>query len=376
MSSGQLVRLHREGKNWKVRDWLGMRPLVMKEIYDTKDKSGALTDEDRAAKDSNFSKYEEDTKALASKVGLPYKPYEQFMYEDEEQQKKSSGYAALDQAKPGELVDLQQQQKATPTPGPSTGQTVGASTPGQPQQLSVPQKMALLNNQLDAQVASMSGKATPVGAVTIQQGNDPNAWQKAAQIQGIIPAPSQQSGPVPMISDMPVDVLWPALFQAIAKVERGEPAGIQEMLRCFSNDDVAWFQRNYQLIADLVTPGAQYTPEQAQLVALQAMARSMPHASFATPSTKTKQGSGAAKVVDSSGGKPATYTTLLAQENGRWVLVHPFFARTFVWQPQIAVAKQARGQALAPDEQSLLSTGITPIQNQIRQTFQQLGFSY
>ncbi|MGZ7246598.1 hypothetical protein ACXWO4_11110, partial [Streptococcus pyogenes] len=72
MDSGQLVRLHKEGPNWKVRDWLGMRQLVTSEIYEQKDKDGTLTPEDRIAKETNFKQYEIDTHAMAVRLGLPY----------------------------------------------------------------------------------------------------------------------------------------------------------------------------------------------------------------------------------------------------------------------------------------------------------------
>ncbi|MGI8907027.1 MAG: hypothetical protein ACR2IE_11120 [Candidatus Sumerlaeaceae bacterium] len=366
MDRGQLVRLHKEGRNWKVRDWLGMRPLVMRDIYEQKEKDGTLSAEDRAARQADYKQYEEDTRALALRLGVPYSPYNPSYDEDEggpTGRKRGSGFAALDAAKPGELVDL----SAQPA---STAQT---TQPAPNRQLTTQQKLALLNNQLDAQVASMSGQATPVGAVTADEAaQDPNAFYKAAQAQAIAtPAP----GVPAFIQGISADILWPGYFQAIAKIERGDTTGIREFLNCTTNEDAAWFQRNYTIIADLVTPGAQYTPEQAQLVALQAMARSMPHVSNVKPAVRTNQASGVAKFVEPGGGPLNTYTTLLAQESGRWVLAHPFFARTFIWVPQIAAYKHTKGMPLGEDERSVLTTGLGPMQLQVQKIYQQLGFS-
>lgn len=359
MDSGELVRLHKEGKNWKVRDWLGMRPIVMREIYDIKEKNSALTAEDRAAKETNFNQYENDTRTLASKLGLPYSPYNPYEDEDEESGKKKSGYAALDNAKPNELVDL----TAQPSP-----------TPAMTKEEETRRKLAVLNNQMDAQMASAQGKATPVGAVTIEdEKRDPNAMKNAIARVQLSPTPVSV---VPtFIPGIDVSALWPDYFQAIAKIERGDTNGIKEFLKCITSDDSSWFQRNYGVITDLVTPGAQYTPEQSQLVALQALARSMPHVTNLKPVVKTTNGLGLAKFVEGAGGAANTYVTMVQQENGRWVLSHPFFARTFVWVPQIAAYKQTHGIALSADEQSVLASGVGPLQRYVQKVYQQIGFT-
>jgi hypothetical protein len=92
------------------------------------------------------------------------------------------------------------------------------------------------------------------------------------------------------------------------------------------------------------------------------------------PFVKTNGASGVAKFVEGAGGAANTYTTLLQQEGGRWVLTHPFFARTFIWVPQIAMYKQVKGMALGADEQAVLTTGVRPLQLYVQRLYQQIGF--
>jgi len=322
MDSGQLVRLFHAGKNWKVRDWLGMRPIVMREIHELKEQNKALTEEDRRAHEAGFQQYEQVTREMAARAKFPYTPYA----------------AILAQPRPGE--------KPEGTAAAGGGTTAGQSPTGY--------------RKLDA---------APAGALVDlqnEQKEDPNAAPPTT------PAGTGASG-TPAASDTSsVNFAWAEFFQTLGKADRNDPRAVAEFLNQISTEDRTWFAANAVYLADIVTPGRQYNPQQAQLVALQALARTMPRQVAGTPRSAAKGVQGAAQLVDQA---QKNHTTLLALENGKWLLAHPFFARTYYWVPQLAQYKRARNLPLGPDEQAALASGVAPIQQQVQQILAGLGMA-
>lgn len=318
MTSGQLVRLHKEGKNWKVRDWLGMRPLVMEEIYELKEANKDLSPEDKLAFAKDFKGYEEETRQMAERAGFPYTPFVRMLIpkqNDEAEATFSSaagkqqaprsrtGYRRLDAAPPGALIDLRKDEKETAAPMNAGGEAV-ASGPSQQE------------NEVSAQ-------------------------------------------------------LWTALFQALAKIDRDDPSGTSELLSLFSQEDRQWVEANAAYLAEIANPGIRYTPEQAQVAGVKALARTMPRQAVSPPQVFTRDSHAVARMLDA---QQRSHVTLLTQENGKWVLTHPFFARTYVWLPHLANFKKQRNLPLGPDEQAVLSSGLVPLQQQVQKIYDYVGF--
>lgn len=192
-------------------------------------------------------------------------------------------------------------------------------------------------------------------------------------------APTPTPSPTPFfIENVPVDTLWPQLFTAVKDIESGNTRGVSELENIVSADDVAWFERNYIYVMDLVTPGTRYaSPAEAKLAALRLLLRSFPHSSVINPAVKTKGALGVAVLTEkiASNGAPAVkYTTALVQEGGRWVIAHFFAARDFVWVPQLAMYKRQRRMALAPEEAMFLASGYTPFQQQVQAVYTNVGY--
>jgi hypothetical protein len=80
-------------------------------------------------------------------------------------------------------------------------------------------------------------------------------------------------------------------------------------------------------------------------------------------------------MVEREEGRPdQVYTTLVRQERGQWVLVHPFWARTLIWTPQVAEVRRAFNLPLTLDELSYLQSGFAPMQSFLRKVFAELGY--
>lgn len=386
MSSGQLVWLTREGKNWKIREWAGMRPEMMKQIYEFKSKKGVLASEDEDEHASKYQKYAEKMKQLCAQANIPYQEFDPYFGEEDaksggstlaKSRKKSdgetSGFSKLDEAKPGEIVDLSAEKKnanpeeheaepkpaanqAPPAAGPA-GQQVAAGSEATP---SIAQRLVQTNSNLDAAAAQMQGGAPTAAPTPV----DPNA-----------PTPTPAPTPV-ILEGVPVETLWPQYFSAVAKIWAGDSRGLREFENVVSDDDKAWFRANYGLLAELITPGVKYTsPEAAQLVVLQTLLRNMPRSPQAKVTVAKKGGVALASLTESGPTGNVTYTTVLVQEGGRWVLAHNFFTRDFVWVPQLALYKQARKMPLGLEEQVFLHSGFTQFQQQVQQIYQSVGAS-
>jgi len=193
------------------------------------------------------------------------------------------------------------------------------------------------------------------------------------------PAVTPTPTPTPLVfENIPVKTLWDQYQDAISKIDAGDPAGIDAFLRVVSSEDEKWLQAHFTHLADLLSSStlSSSSPQERKLFVLQALARNMPHGVSGQPKLYRQVGSAnaIAKVVDSSGGKPVEYLTPLLQENGRWVLYHPFFVRDFVWVPQLAVYKSARKLPLAPEEAVFLKQGFAPFVEWARGLLQYCGY--
>ena len=229
MDSGQLVRMHKEGPNWKIRDWLGMRAFVMRQIYEEKEKAGALTDEDRAEKQNDFQKYEQDTKAMAERLGLTYLAFSPYWDEETfkdsggsliaKASKKSTGYKSLDAAKPGELVDTREDEK--------DDEDEPQSLPKQP------------NVQANANLQSYAPRDPGSVESALSSGSPYPSAGFATPTPAVVHTPVTISQS--WSANVSVDVLWQAYFKAVKKVQANDLSGVDDFLACVTNDDRKWF---------------------------------------------------------------------------------------------------------------------------------------
>jgi hypothetical protein len=194
---------------------------------------------------------------------------------------------------------------------------------------------------------------------------------------GATPTPGPAPTPPPVVVDgLPVGPLWQRYFEAAQMIEQGNPAGVDALNALVSADDVAWFDKNAVTIAAILIPNSDTgDPAKARLVAAKALLRSMPPRSDeGEPFSRTFHAVGAGKVTARRpDGTLASYTTPIVQENGRWVIARYFFARDFVWTPQIATHKRAKNIPLGPDEQEFLTAGFGPMQGRAQSVLGSVG---
>ena len=362
MDSGQVVHLTREGANWKVRNWLGMRTVMMDSLRPIKESDpNFMTAEDTAWYGGQAQAYEAQLKQLCQTLNIEYVPFDPTLGEDPQSRtgagmlgaagvagRPTTGNPALDNAAPGTLVDLSQQ--PTPTPVPTA---IPVATP------------------ITTPVAAMD-PATTTAAIVPSLPSTPTYFDPA-----MVPMATPQSVIQPLaLPPQSVDDLWKRYDAFIAKVRAGDESAPAELRTVMATDDVMWFEANAEWMAALLTPAEVYTdPAKMRLVALQGLAINMPD-SVGRPSYRTvPQGWGAARIrIPGPDGKQEEYITPLALENGRWLMTRFFFARDFVWTPQLATYKQAKQIPVGPEEMQYLTSGVAPFQEKARQILQSAGY--
>ena len=362
MDSGQVVHLTREGANWKVRNWLGMRTVMMDALRPLKESDPKfMTPEDVAWYGGQAEAYEAQLKQLCQTLNIEYVPFDPTLGEDPQTRpgtgilgtatgiagQPTTGNPALDNAAPGTLVDLSQQ--PTPTPAP-------VATPMEtPVEVGDP------------------ATTTPAAIPMIPATPPPPAFFDPSMVPLATPPPAIQPLALPPQS---VDDLWKRYEAFIKKVREGDVSAAAELRTVMATDDVLWFEANAEWMAALLTPAEVYTdPAKMRLVALQGLAQNMPD-SLGRPSYRTvPQGWGAARIrVPGPDGKQEEYITPLALENGRWLMTRFFFARDFVWTPQLATYKQSKQIPVSPEEMQYLTSGVAPFQEKARQILQAAGY--
>ena len=362
MDSGQVVHLTREGANWKVRNWLGMRTVMMDSLRPIKESDpNFMTAEDTAWYGGQAQAYEAQLKQLCQTLNIEYVPFDPTLGEDPQSRtgagmlgaagvagRPTTGNPALDNAAPGTLVDLSQQ--PTPTPVPTA---IPVATP------------------ITTPVAAMD-PATTTAAIVPSLPSTPTYFDPA-----MVPMATPQSVIQPLaLPPQSVDDLWKRYDAFIAKVRAGDESAPAELRTVMATDDVMWFEANAEWMAALLIPAEVYTdPAKMRLVALQGLAINMPD-SVGRPSYRTvPQGWGAARIrIPGPDGKQEEYITPLALENGRWLMTRFFFARDFVWTPQLATYKQAKQIPVGPEEMQYLTSGVAPFQEKARQILQSAGY--
>ncbi len=219
------------------------------------------------------------------------------------------------------------------------------------------------------------GPAPEPGAPAPRPATPPPASTPAAP--GASPSPTPTPTPLPYIENVPFSTLWPKYFDAVKRIQAGDPAGVKELYFSLSSEDVKWFEANYKHLADLLSSGTLTgTPEQLKLFVLQAFLRNMPKSAEKEPkvSQALHKPYAVARVTDHSTGSPVDYETLLIQEGGRWVISHFFFARDFIWMPQLAHFKKLNGIPNSPDETVYLTQGLQPFVEWARGQFLNCGY--
>lgn len=175
------------------------------------------------------------------------------------------------------------------------------------------------------------------------------------------------------LSSVSTDFLWSQYQQAVQLLEAGDPRGVPAFLRLVSDDDRAWFMRNYLLISEIVTPGVRHeSPEKAQLAVLRLMLRNMPKGFEFEPTVRTNAyGFGVARARERT--TREEYETMIVQESGIWVLLRFWHVRDFVWTPQLAAYKQLKNIPLTPEELEYLMYGLEPAKARAQQANQMVG---
>lgn len=247
-------------------------------------------------------------------------------------------------------------EEVTTAPAEALEASDAASPPAQP---APPPEVGQPEPVSAAAVSSESrgrGEATTTGTVTAQP-----------------PAPSASSV---YVADAPIDTLWIQYYTAVSHVMANDPRGIREFEICLSADDAAWLRQNMTIMAELLEPGLIRThPEKARLAVLQALLRNMPTTRpLQKPEIVQSKAVAVARLTCDTPTGPQSYTTLLVQEAGRWVLAQPFYVRPFVWTPQLAHYKQTHGLPLSHEEQVYLHAGFAPFQQQISGVYAALGY--
>jgi hypothetical protein len=167
-------------------------------------------------------------------------------------------------------------------------------------------------------------------------------------------------------------------FEAVDGVMRNDGTALRKFIALLSTDDRNWLQRNGRILCMLITTdAAHWSEERVQLVACQLLLRNMPRTRIPPERMRTwqSQSTGLVRMVEREDGRQdQVYTTLVRQERGQWVLVHPFWARTLIWTPQVAEARRAFNLPLTLDELSYLQSGFAPMQAFLRNVYAQLGY--
>jgi hypothetical protein len=417
MSSGQLARLYKEGKNWKFRNFLRMRPFETKEIYDVKKKADKLTPDDQDAQKWPQNSSEMELKELASSAGMAYSEFDPYFDEEEKggsladslmgktghaHHAKTTGYAQLDAAKPNELITIDP--NATPAAAAASQEnkqpaaTAAAATASPQQQAvnpgagnaeaSLQQKYAQVNANLDTQAAILNGQPSPQATVPSpspapQVASVPPAGTVASYAQQQPVATGETASPAlysPRVYDnISADSLWKNYYEAVRLIEADDPRGVDELMHQVTSEDKNWFETNARIIADLVWPGAVYANDDAmKLAAAKALLVNMPQteAKIHAPFLHHKSGVAIAiaDVPEETSRGTLKYRALLSQQNGRWFLAHYFFARNFIWLPQITEYKLAHGMPLSLDEQLYRQSRFAPFQQQVRSAYEMAGY--
>lgn len=427
MDSGQLVHLTREGPNWKIRDWLGMRTHMMNELRPLKERDAKLmAQEDEVWYATGAEAYNQSLRELCQATGVEYTPFNPTLGMEEDTRPgmallgggRRSGEPenpALAGAAPGTLVDLSAQ--PTPTPGaqpppqpiptpvvtplpqtpppvvvaqaPPVNPEMAMLAPPEPGQerptligiqgardaVDASNQQAAMRAETDPSAAGMPeqpGHAAPAhpGPLVI----DPQAVPAMSMVMPMF-TPTPQ--PV-VIPNAPVEPLWVRYGSFMTRLGENDPAVLTDLRKMITNDDYQWFEGNAELMAAILTPDVQYSdPAQARMVALRALARNMPPNVEGPPQARTPPtGFGVARIrATGPGGEREEYFTPLVQENGRWVMARFFFARDFVWIPLLSMYKQQHNIPPGPDEMIYRSAGLAPFQDKARQALHIGGFA-
>jgi hypothetical protein len=412
---GQVVRLLKEGPHWKIYGWLGHRFAMMEEIYPTKKEKEGLTPGDEAEAALGWTSYETETEELARQAGLAYLPSSSFAEESVDDPKTAgkpiarggmirrrsrTGYARLDLAPPGVLVDLSGDEKvefidvpANPgrTPGNAAGRPSTIRAPSPPSPAATADLKPQSNSSTTASsspVPALSGDPPPGNATATRQWVPPNPAGGAQPIP-LAPLPPDRMDPAaPLIAGLfepgnqavvPLAGFWPVYFDAVEGLQRDQAKSVTAFLALLSNEDRLWLQRNARLMSMIVTPeAATWSEQQTLLVASQLLIRNMPRTRIPAERIRMwqKQSTALVRMVERIDGRAdQTYTTLVRVERGQWVLVHPFWARTLIWTPQLAQARRAFNLPLTLDELSYIQSGLGPMQAFLRNVFSNLGYT-
>ena len=228
-----------------------------------------------------------------------------------------------------------------------------------------------------APVPAPAGPPMPGGETTHTAESAPAAVPAMPPDATPAPTPMPTFTPPPVIVDgLPVASLWTRYFEAAQMIDQGNPAGVDALQALVSAGDAEWFDKNAMTIAAIVLPNSDVSnAANARLVAAQALLRSMPLKSDRDePFNRTLHAVGVGKVTARlPDGSLASYTTPIVQENGRWVIARYFFARDFVWTPQLATHKRAKNIPLGADEQEFVAAGFAPMQARAQAVLSSVG---
>lgn len=257
----------------------------------------------------------------------------------------------------------------TPTPPPTPSPTPEPTPSPTPTPVPTPQL-----------TPSPTPAPTPEPNISPELAEEPGVSPSQPTPAASTPAPGVVTPtPTPyFLENAPVATLWARYYSAIRKLDSDDTAGVDEFVRCLSSDDVTWFDANYVAICDMLTSGTKFpNAAKAKMVVLKAMLRNLPHLpGEKEPVIKRKPGNpvAVADVFETNNSSVTKYTTAIVQENGRWLIARFFFARDFVWVPQLATYKSAHRLPLDTDEQAFLATGFAQFQEQVRAIFATLGY--
>ena len=401
-ASGQVVWLTREGTNWKIRDFLGARSWAMDEVRGTKQANGTMTPDDEHWYSILGPKTREDLRALCAGADIPYRDFDPAVGADDPAlplpaAARTRSHGIAEPAQPDRQpawsaphpvpVRLAMDAAAARASVPTVLQAAAAATQlAVPETVSGPPASAAVPVPTPAEKKGLFGFLGRYAAHdAVEQANaatgERTAMPESLAEALVTPKPPDPTAPTPtprpenaIMPNVPVDTLWPAYRKAAEMVSRGDPAGVAAFEALISTEDREWLERNARVIAAIVTPARDYNdPVLPRLAALQALLRSMPlQPEPAGPAVTAEDGYGMATVTDSALGG-ASYATAIVQENGRWLVARFFYARDFVWVPQLALFKHSHGAHLTPDEKQFLAGGFVPFQESTRRYLARLG---
>ncbi len=241
--------------------------------------------------------------------------------------------------------------------------------------------MALMCGRVKAQDPDLPTGEPPGVGRPVPSAAAPAPQQPQQPIEPGMAQPQATVTPTPtpvVFENVPVKTLWEQYGAAVKQLAAGDEAGVEAFARLLSSEDIKWLQSNMPALVDLLSSGTitTSTPTEKNIFVLQALLRNMPRDIAGEPKFYRRPGSpyGVALVTDSSMTPPKTYITLVYQEAGRWVLYHPFFARDFVWVPQLAYYKALRKMPNAPEELAYLNQGFAPFIEWARGLYQHCGY--